>query len=155
MLITYYLKKDRQAGPESNQTIDYVNAIIATDPNCLIAHYGKAAKYFDNEKYDEAFAAYLKCTEIKSDYFDAWFQCGLCKFRQGLELNDKINTLKSEAEKKATKESAKALFGEAIPFFEKAREYGPEEQGRWAPLLRDCYSAVDQKEKAEEMNKLF
>ena len=155
MLIGYYLKKDKAAGKDSNQMVQYIDEVLAVDPNILIARYGKAYRFFDQEKYDEAFAEYLKCTEIKSDYYDAWYQCGLCKYRQGLELNDKINSLKSEAEKKTTKEKAKALFGEAIPYFEKARECAPDEPQKWAFELRQCYSVTDQKEKAEEMDKLL
>ena len=154
MLISYYLKKDHEAGEGSNQTIDYVNDIIASDPNCLIAHYGKAAKYFDAEKYDEAFAEYRKCTEIKNDYFDAWYQCGLCKFRQADALNKTISTIKNQTEAKEVREKTKTLLNEAIPYLEKAREYGPDEQKRWAPLLQDCYTAVGQAEKALEMKKL-
>lgn len=155
MLISYYIDKEEKSGSDANLLIPYVDEIIAADPNNLIAHYGKAYKFFKQEKYDEAFNAYLKCTEIKNDYFDAWFQCGLCKYRLGQILNNKIDSLKNEAEKKATKEQARTLFGEAIPYFEKARDCAPDEPSKWAVLLRDCYDVTDQKDKAAEMDKLI
>lgn len=156
-LITYYLRKDREAGAEGNQTIGYVDEVIAADPSCLIAHYGKAASYFDKKRYDEAFAEYLKCTELKSDYFDAWYQCGLSKYRQGYDLNEKIETVKGEAEKKATKEKAKVFFGETIPYFEKALDLAPDEirKRQCATLLYDCYIATEQKDKAAKLDKLL
>lgn len=155
MLISYYIDKEEKSGSDVNLLIPYVDEIIAADPNNLIAHYGKAYKFFKQEKYDEAFNAYLKCTEIKNDYFDAWFQCGLCKYREALALNATVSSIKNQTEAKKAKENAKNLFGEAIPYFEKARDCAPDEPSKWAVLLRDCYDVTDQKDKAAEMDKLI
>lgn len=155
MLISYYIKKDKEAGEGSNLMMEYVDAIIAADPNVLMAHYGKAYKYFEQEKYDDALAAYKKCTELKSDYYDAWYQCGLCKYRQALAINAKVSSIKNQVEAKKTLESARSLFGEAIPYFEKARECAPDDPNKWAFELRQCYNVTGQKEKAEEMDKLL
>ncbi|MBQ6190723.1 MAG: hypothetical protein IJK51_00310 [Bacteroidaceae bacterium] len=155
MLIAYYLKKDKEAGPDSNLMMPYADEILAKDPNILIAQYGKAYKYFESEKYDEAFAAYHKCAEIKDDYYDAWYQCGLCKYRQALALNATVSSIKNQTEAKKTLERTKALFGEAIPFFEKARECAPDEPMKWAFELRQCYSVTGQAAKAAEMDKLL
>lgn len=155
MLIAYYLKKDKEAGPDSNLMMPYVDEILAKAPNILIAQYGKAYKYFEAEKYDEAFEAYKKCTEIKDDYYDAWYQCGLCKYRQALAQNSTISSIKNQTEAKKALEQTKALFGEAIPFFEKARECAPDEPMKWAFELRQCYSVTGQAAKAAEMDKLL
>ena len=155
MLIAYYLKKDKEAGPDSNLMMPYVDEILAKAPNILIAQYGKAYKYFEAEKYDEAFEAYKKCTEIKDDYYDAWYQCGLCKYRQALALNSTISSIKNQTEAKKALEQTKALFGEAIPFFEKARARAPDEPMKWAFELRQCYSVTGQAAKAAEMDKLL
>jgi len=154
-LIGYYLKKDKEAGEGSNLLVQYVDDIVATDPNILMAHYGKAYQYFDQEKYDEAFVEYQKCTEIKSDYYDAWYQCGLCKYRKALILNATISNIKNQVEAKKALEKTRGLFAEAIPFFEKARECAPDEPQKWAFELRQCYNVTEQKEKAEEMDKLL
>ena len=155
MLIGYYLKKDKAAGKDSNQMVQYIDEVLAVDPNILIARYGKAYRLFDLEKYDEAFAEYLKCTEIKSDYYDAWYQCGLCKYRQALALNATVSSIKNQAEAKKTLEKTKSIFGEAIPYFEKARECAPDEPQKWAFELRQCYSVTGQAAKAAEMDKLL
>lgn len=154
MLISYYIKKDKEA-EGSNLMMEYVDAIIAADPNVLMAYYGKAFKLFEQEKYDDALAAYKKCTELKSDYYDAWYQCGLCKYRQALAINAKVSSIKNQVEAKKTLESARSLFGDAIPYFEKARECAPDDPNKWAFELRQCYNVTGQKEKAEEMDKLL
>ena len=155
MLISYYLKKDKDLGPDSNLMMPYVEELLAKEPNILIAQYGKAYKLFGSEKYDEAFDAYLKCTEIKDDYYDAWYQCGLCKYRKALALNATVSSIKNQTEAKKALEKTKALFGEAIPYFEKARECAPDEPMKWAFELRQCYSVTGQAAKAAEMDKLL
>lgn len=155
MLIAYYLKKEKEGETGSNLLLPYIDEIIAKEPNILIANYGKAYSYFEKEKYDEAFEAYKKCTEIKSDYYDAWYQCGLCKYRKALALNATVSNIKNQVEAKKTLEKTKGLFGEAIPFFEKARECAPNEPQKWAFELRQCYSVTGQTAKAEEMDKLL
>ena len=155
MLIAYYLKKDKEAGPESNLMMPYVDEVLAKDPNVVIAQYGKAYKYFEMEKYDDALEAYKKCTELKPDYYDAWYQCGLCKYRQALALNATVSSIKNQTEAKKALENTKALFGEAIPFFEKARECAPDEPMKWAFELRQCYTVTGQAAKAAEMDKLL
>lgn len=155
MLIAYYINADKKAGPESNLMMKYVDDIIAVDPNILMANYGKAYKLFETEKYDEALAAYKRCTEIKPDYYDAWYQCGLCKYRQALAKNATVSSIKNQTLAKQTLEITKKLFGEAIPFFEKARECAPDEPQKWAFELRQCYSVTGQAEKAAEMDKLL
>ena len=155
MLIGYYLKKDKAAGSDSNLMVQYVDEVLAADPNILIARYGKAYRLFDQEKYDEAFGEYLKCTELKSDYYDAWYQCGLCKYRKALAMNATVSTIKNQAEAKKALDKTKELFGEAIPYFEKARECTPDEPQKWAFELRQCYSVTGQADKAAEMDKLL
>lgn len=155
MLISYYLKKDKEAGPDSNLMMPYVDEILAKDPNIYIAQYGKAFKFFEAEKYDEAFEAYKRCTEIQEDSYDSWYQCGLCKYRQALALNATVSTIKNQTEAKKALEKTKSIFGEAIPFFEKARECAPDEPQKWAFELRQCYSVTGQAAKAAEMDKLL
>lgn len=133
----------------------YADEVLAVDPNILIANYGKGYAYFAQEKYDEALASYVKCTEIDPTYYDAWYQAGLCKFRQALAKNATISSIKNQVKAKAALEETKKMFGEAIPYFEKARECTPNEPQKWAYELKQCYSVTGQAAKAAEMDKLL
>ena len=149
ILLAYYQKKGAE------EMGKFADEIIAADPNILIANYGKAYVFFSQEKYDDALEMYKKCTEIKPDYYDAWYQCGLCKFRQALALNTTISSIKDQKKAKATLEQTKTLFNDALPYFEKARECAPEEPAKWAYELKQCYSATGKADKAAEMDKLL
>lgn len=149
MLLSYY-------GKVGGATMsDYADAILAVDPNLYIANYGKAYVMFSENKYDEAFALYKKCTELKDDSYDSWYQCGLCKYRQALDINNTISSIKNQQKAKATLEQTKALFGEAIPYFEKARECAPDDPMKWAYELKQCYTVTGNAAKAAEMDKLI
>jgi len=149
MLLSYYQKQSKE------KMVEYADAILAVDPNVYIANYGKAFAMFANEKYEEALALYKKCTEIKSDSYDSWYQCGLCKYREALDLNNTISSIKNQQKAKETLEKTKKLFGEAIPFFEKARECTPDEPDKWAYELKQCYTVTGNAAKAAEMAKLI
>jgi len=149
MLLAYYQKK----GVDSMSK--FADEVLAVDNNVLIANYGKAYTLFATEKYDEALNFYKMCTEIKDDYYDAWYQCGLCKFRQALALNSTISGIKNQKVAKETLEKTKGLFGEAIPYFEKAKSLTPDEPQKWAYELKQCYSVTGQAAKAAEMDKLL
>ena len=149
MLLSYYQKQGK------DKMIEYADAILAVDPNLYIANYGKAYAMFASNKYDEAFALYKKCAELKSDSYDSWYQCGLCKYREALEINNTISSIKNQQKAKETLEKTKKLFADAIPFFEKARECTPDEPEKWAYELKQCYSVTGNAAKASEMSKLI
>jgi tetratricopeptide (TPR) repeat protein len=149
MLLAYYQKHGKE------KMVEYADAILAVDPNLYIANYGKAYALFANNKYEEALALYKKCTEIKSDSYDSWYQCGLCRYREALDLNNTISSIKNQQKAKETLEKTKKLFGEAIPFFEKARECTPDEPEKWAYELKQCYTVTGNAAKASEMAKLI
>jgi tetratricopeptide (TPR) repeat protein len=149
ILLNYYQKK----GPD--QMEGFADRVLGVDKDVLIANYGKAFVLFQAKKYEEALKYYERCTEIKPNYYDAWYQAGLCKFSQAMEKNSTISSIKDQKKAKATLEETKNLFGEAIPYFEKARESAPDEPNKWAFELKQCYSVTGQSAKAAEMDKLL
>ncbi len=149
MLLSYNQKLGK------DKMVAYADEVLKVNPDILIANYGKAFALFSSEKYDEALVYYKKCSELKPDYYDAWYQCGLCKFRKALALNATVSSIKDQKQAKAALEQTKTLFGEAIPFFEKARECTPDEPQKWAYELKQCYTVTGQSAKAAEMDKLL
>jgi len=148
-LLAYYQKSGM------DKMVEYADAVLAVDPNVYIANYGKAYVLFATNKYDDALVLYKKCAEIKSDSYDSWYQCGLCKYRQALDLNNTISSIKNRVKAQETLEKTKTLFAEALPFFEKARECMPDDPEKWAYELKQCYTVTGNAAKASEMSKLI
>ena len=149
VLLSYYRKQG------TDKMKDFADEVLAVDDKILIAHYGKGFVYFQDKNYDEALKCYEKCNEIDPTYYDAWYQAGLCKFRQALELNSTISNIKNRQQAQQTLERTKKLFGEAIPYFEKARECAPDDPYKWAYELKQCYTVTGQSAKAAEMDALL
>lgn len=149
ILLAYYQK----AGIDKMES--FADEVIAKDKDILIANYGKAFVKFAAKNYEEALTYYKRCTEIKADYYDAWYQAGLCKYSEAMELNSTISNIKNQKLAKETLEKTKALFGEAIPYLEKARECAPDEPHKWAFELKQCYTVTGQSAKAAEMDALL
>lgn len=150
ILLAYYQQKEGLA-----KMATFADEVLKVDENVMIANYAKAFVLFSEKKYDEALPVYQKCTELKPDYYDAWYQAGLCKYQKAMALNSTISSIKNQKEAKATLEQTKALFTEAIPFFEKARECTPDEPQKWAYELKQCYTVAGNSAKAAEMDKLL
>ena len=72
-----------------------------------------------------------------------------------MDINNTISSIKNQQKAKETLEKTKKLFGEAIPFFEKARECAPDEPDKWAYELKQCYTVMGNAAKASEMSKLI
>ena len=149
ILLAYYQKKG------SDKMEAFADEVIAKDKDILIANYGKAFVKFSAKNYDEALKYYIRCSEIKPDYYDAWYQAGLCKYSQAMELNSTISSIKDQKQAKVVLDKTKALFGEAIPYLEKARECAPDEPHKWAFELKQCYTVMGQSAKAAEMDALL
>jgi hypothetical protein len=75
--------------------------------------------------------------------------------RLSIISNSTISNIKNRAEAQKALEKTKGLFGEAIPFFEKAREVTPNEPQKWAYELKQCYTVVGKAAQAAEMDKLL
>ena len=149
ILLAYYQKQG------FDKMEKFADEVLAVDENLLIANYGKAFVKFQAKNYEEALKCYEKCTEIKPDYYDAWYQCGMCKYQQAMALNSTISGIKNRQQAQKTLEDTKALFGAAIPYFEKARECAPDNPQKWAYELKQCYSVTGQSAKAAEMDALL
>ena len=133
----------------------FADEVLAVAPELVIANYGKGHVFFQQKNYAEAMKYYTKCTEQKPDYFDAWYQAGMCKFQEAMALNSTIGNIKNRQQALATLEKTKKTFGEAIPYFEKARDCKPDDPRKWAYELRECYKVTGQSAKAAEMDKLM
>ena len=73
----------------------------------------------------------------------------------GKSLSNCLKGIKNRVKAQETLEKVKKLFGEAIPFFEKARECTPDEPDKWAYELKQCYTVTGNAAQASEMSKLI
>ena len=104
------------------------------------ASYYKAATFYNEEKNQEAFDAFVKAGELKEDYVEAFEGAGNCAWKLAM-ANDK------------NKAVAKEWYDKAIKYYEKVREMAPDNPDKWGYFLYAIYNNSGNAAKANEFKK--
>ncbi len=174
-----YLSKGREAFPDNKALIiDELNILlgegnqdeaigkmeeaIALDPENATLHFAMGAAYDAQKKYDEAIVSYQKAIDLKSDYYDAYYNLGAVYYNQAADKTKEMNELDISDQKNydRLKGESDGLFGKALPFFESALELRTEDLNTLIALKEiyarqgnnDKYTAVSDKIKALQGN---
>ncbi len=159
-LINHYLNVDK-----SDLALEYLTKAIEKDPTNQTFYFAQGALYDKLKDFDNAKASYEKAVEIKSDYFDAYYNLGALFFNKGADMLKEANNIppnKQAEYEAAIKESFNEL-GKALPYLERAHEIDATEKSTMLTLkeiyfkLRADnedymakYKAMDEKIKAIE-----
>lgn len=122
-----------------DEALRLCDLLIQRYPSDEWAFYNKALVYFQQEKFKEALDAFIKTTEIKSDYADAWVAAGKAAWK-----------LAQDNESNKDKSITKNYYTQAIECFETARQLEPEKPDLWGYSLYACYNNSGNLAKAKE-----
>lgn len=115
----------------------------------------KGYAIMQQEKWDDAIAAFKKAVEIDPDYIEGNFNIGACLNSKARTLQDELADKKTGTISKANLEKVKAVLLESKGYMEKAKELDPyQEKAKWAYPLYQVYYTLGDQEKAAEMEKL-
>ena len=87
---------------------------------------GKVSNY--QELMGMAEEHYRKAIDIRSDYFEAYYNLGAMYFNQGADMMNEANALKSDSDYKAAKAKAEEKLRQSVPYLEKALEMQPNDK---------------------------
>lgn len=149
--LNYYLKNEKHDLAKAN-----LKTAIENEPNDEMLHFALGTIHESLNEDDEAIAAYEKAIEVKSDYFDAYYNLGAFIFNQGVNFNNSANELDFRTKKNeiaALEGKADDAFKKAIPFLEKAHELNSEDKVTMQTLsqlyvrmgMSDKYKAIKEK----------
>ncbi|OFX43585.1 MAG: hypothetical protein A2046_01535 [Bacteroidetes bacterium GWA2_30_7] len=122
-LINYYLETKQGA-----KALNYLKLAIEKDPSNATYHFAQGSlydTYFQN--VDSANISYKKAIELKSDYFDAYYNLGALYYNTGAAIIEKANDEKDLKKYDVLKKQADEKFALALPYLEKAYELNPED----------------------------
>lgn len=125
---------------------------IAKDPKNHQLHFASGVTFDRLGNKQDAEKAYLKAIEIKSDYFDAYYNLGALYFNTAKELLDKANAEKDNKKYEAGKKVADSEFAKALPFLEKAHELDKNDVSTMISL-KALYGQLGNNDKFLEMKK--
>lgn len=138
---------------KSEEAIASLEKAILIDPNNASLYYAQG-NLLDKANLDEkAAASYKKAIELKSDYFDAYYNLGAMYFNQGAEMANKANEIppKDVAKYEEAKKKFEAKFKEAQPFLEKAWELNPKDVSTMTSL-KQVYLRTGNQEQLKKLN---
>ncbi|MBQ9470192.1 MAG: tetratricopeptide repeat protein [Bacteroidales bacterium] len=123
-LINCYLEK----GEDPSKIIFYIDKALVDAPDNVSLLFAKGTLYDKLEQYDEAVAVYTKATEVKPDFFDAYYNIGAVYYNKGVKLVEQANKVPASKVKEYEElvNQATAEFKKSIPYMEKAAEVNPQ-----------------------------
>jgi len=107
---------------KTNELIEKVSAVIATDPENERLYSMRGTLYENTNAPDKAIADYKKALELKEDYVDASYYLGSLLYGQAVDLSKSASNIKDNNEYAKVKEKIDAKLKEAQPHLEKAKE---------------------------------
>lgn len=147
--INLYLKHEKFA-----EALENLNLAVQGDPNNATMYFARGVLYNRDNKNDEAEKDYLKAIELKSDYFDAYYNLGALYFNQAADYLNQVNQIKDNAKYAAEKKKADAMFEKSLPILEKAHELNAKDQPTISSLMQ-LYGRMNKTDKYNEMKALL
>ncbi len=144
-LIDFYLVNEMD-----DNAFEYITMAKEKDDANFSLYWAEGVLYMKQDKYDEAIAALGKSIEIKPDLFDTQFNMGVCYYNKASAMFDAANDIMDNTEYNKAIEKAMVIFGNALPFMEKARDLRPDDMSTLTSL-RELYYRLKLTEKYDEV----
>jgi len=133
--------------------IEKINKAIAADPNNSNLYAVRGGIYDREKKSDLAMADYKKAIELDPKNFDAQYNMGIYNYNLAAPLYTKASKmdLKTyQVKGKAVEAEGKKYFEASIPYFERALELNPNDQGSLFALQK-VYARLNRPADAKRM----
>lgn len=128
---------------------------ITIKPNDPLLHYNVGVITMDQGFAQEAIAHFEKAIELKPDYSDAYNNIGAAIIEKTKPIVEEMNNNLSNFDKyDALLLKQKAVYREALPYYEKAYEYNPK-SADLVRTLASLYEILEMYDKQKEMRTLL
>lgn len=150
LLMDYYTRANDMAALKA-----WAEEEITLNAENKMAWALKGEVQMNQSEWDAAVESYKKAIEIDPEFVQCVFNAGVCLNSKAIALKDKLADKNTGKLTKENADKVKAILNEAKDFMERAKELDPDsEKVKWAYPLYQIYYALDDKAKAEEMEKL-
>ncbi len=144
------------AGGEDIKAQTALKQAIEQDPNNPVIHYNFGIIYEKIKDFEHAEIAYKKAIELKSTYFDAYYNLGAFYINIASEISKQANNLPLEKTKEFDELKAKSnkLLIQALPILEKAIKLQSNDQNT-LNALREIYKKLNKTKNLEIIKKVL
>jgi tetratricopeptide (TPR) repeat protein len=149
-LVDYYSVSNQ---PE--KAMEFADEMLAKEPNNKLYLYVKAYLYHNMKDYDKAIEFYQKTVAADPEYAEAYSNLGLVMIMKAQDLSDAASTDINDANYAKDQAAIKAMYKEALPYYQKARELKPDNKDLWAQGLYRVYYNLNMSTEFDEIEKLL
>ena len=124
-----------------------IDGIIANNPSAYFL-YVKGVLQYENKDYEGALATLQQIVD-KNDGFvaEAYSKMGDCYFFPGQDIEESNSKLAMDDPKYAEGEAKiKELYAKALPYYEKAKEFAPDNKALWGQYMLRIYWKLNRAE---------
>ena len=151
LLIDYYSKPWLTAEKKT-----WLEDELAKDPQNKMAWALKGETFMNEEKWDDAVAAYKKAIEIDPSFVQVIFNIGITLNSKAISLKDQLANKSTGRLSAADNQKVVDVLNESKGYLEKLKEMDPnQEKTNWAYPLYQIYYALGDEAKANEMQQLL
>ena len=151
LLIDYYSKPWLNAEKKA-----WLEQEISANPNNKMAWALKGETLMNEEKWDDAVAAYKKAVEIDPQFVQVIYNIGISLNSKAIALKDQLANKQTGRLSVADNQKVLDVLNESKGYLEKLREMDPnQEKTNWAYPLYQIYYALGDTAKADEMQNLL
>jgi tetratricopeptide (TPR) repeat protein len=144
-LIDLYIKAKR-----NEEALKYIEVAKENDPGNANIYFAAGAIYLSEERFDEAIAELKKADELEPNVFDTQYAIGAAYVNKAASMVVKANEIMDVEKYKAAIDEANKVYGEALPYMERANELQPDDFFTLRGL-QELYYRLQEKEKYEEV----
>ncbi len=149
-LVDYY-----NGSNQASKAMEFADRMLSSDPNNKLYLYVKAYLYHNMKEYDNAIEFYKKAIAADPEYAEAYSNVGLVYLMKAQEYADKATTDINDPKYAEAQAVVKKLYGEAKPFYEKARALKPDQKDLWVQGLYRVYYNLNMGPEFDEIEKLI
>ncbi|KAA6351874.1 hypothetical protein EZS27_000823 [termite gut metagenome] len=150
-LIDYYSNQNQY-----DEAVKIADEMLNIYPNNAFYLYVKGYLYHNTKDYDNAIEFYKKTVEIDPNYAEAYSNLGLIYCLKAQEYLEKSTAVDMNSSKYKEEQAAiKKFYGEAKPYYEKARLLKPDREELWLQGLYRIYYNLNMGKEFEEIEKLM
>ncbi len=140
---------------DNEKFLEGLKKAITIKPNDPLLHYNVGVITMDQGFSHEAIAHFEKAIELKPDYSDAYNNIGAAIIEKTKPIVEEMNNNLSNFDKyDALLLKQKAVYREALPYYEKAYEYNPK-SADLVRTLASLYEILEMYDKQKEMRTLL
>ena len=127
------------------ELVEMLDKSLATTPDNYDLWYGRGIVFNSLENYDECIKSFEKCAELRPNEFESNYYVGYFIIEKANAALEALNSNPDISYEQYGEENAKInlIYGEAIPWLEKAHEYNPADESTITYLNSLCYRLRD------------